>query len=154
MELTVLRKWRKEKYTIGQLLVNGRVFCDTLEDTDRGLTENMSISRIESKKVYAKTAIPIGRYRMDMHTVSQSFKSRSWAKPYGGKIPRFVNVPGFSGCLIHPGNTCEDTKGCLLVGENKAVGKVLNSVAAFKKLMDEYLIPATERGENIWITVK
>ena len=87
----------------------------------------MSLKEINNKKVYGETAVPTGTYKVDMNTVSPKFKSRTWAKPYGGKLPRLVLVPGYDGVLIHPGNKAEDTLGCILVGENKAVGQVLNS---------------------------
>lgn len=51
------------------------------------------------------------------------------------------------------GNTHSDSSGCLLTGENKAVGKVLNSTKCFYNLMDNYLLPAHKRGEEIWISI-
>ena len=152
MEITVNRKWKKQKYTISNLIIDGKVFSQVLEDTDRGLTSTMSKEEISKKKVYGNTAIPTGTYTIDMNTVSPSFKNRSWAKPYGGKIPRLLNVPGFDGILIHPGNTASDTSGCLLVGKNTIVGKVTDSVNTFNKLM-RLLLDAKARGEVIKIHI-
>ena len=149
MEILVKRIAKKSKYTIGKMYIDGQYICDTLEDADRGLNQNMSLKEINNKKVYGETAIPTGTYKVDMNTVSPKFKSRTWAKPYGGKLPRLVLVPGYDGVLIHPGNKAEDTLGCILVGENKAVGQVLNSQVTFKKIMS-----ILTKGTNITITIE
>lgn len=154
MELKVKRKAFKKDYTIGDLFVNGKFFSNTLEDTDRSLTQDMPIEEIKAKKVYGKTAIPTGTYDIDMNTVSPKFKDRSWAKPYGGKIPRLVNVLGFDGVLCHPGNTSSDTSGCLLVGKNSIKGMVTDSTRTFHELMSKYLLPAKVKGEKITITIE
>lgn len=154
MEVILDRKYKKANYTIGKLYINGKYICDTCEDKDRGLNNKMSASEVLRKKVYGLTAIPTGRYLIDMKTVSQKFKTRTWAVPYKGKIPRLVNVPGFSGVLIHPGNSADNSWGCILPGKNKAVGKVLDSQLTFRMLMDSYFVPASYKGENIWITIK
>jgi hypothetical protein len=65
----------------------------------------MSEDEIKSKKIYGETAVPTGTYKIDMSTVSPKFKNRSWARPYEGKVPRLINVKGFDGVLIHPGNS-------------------------------------------------
>ena len=149
MEILLKRIAKKSKYTIGKMYIDGQYICDTLEDADRGLNQNMSLEEIKNKKVYGETAVPTGTYKVDMNTVSPKFKSRTWAKPYGGKLPRLVLVPGYDGVLIHPGNKAEDTLGCILVGENKAVGQVLNSQVTFKKVMS-----ILTKGTNITITIK
>lgn len=154
MEITIKRIAKKATYTIGRLYVDGKYVCDTLEDKDRGLTDDMSLSDIKSKKVYGETAIPTGTYKLDMNTVSPKFKDRSWAKPYDGKIPRFVDVKGFDGVLIHPLNKSSETLGCVGVGKNTIVGMVTDSTNTFKMLMDNYLIPAKKRGESITITIE
>ena len=136
MEIKVKRIARKEAYTIGKMYVDGAYVCDTLEDKDRGLTSNMSVAQICGVKIKGETAIPTGRYLVDMKTVS----------------PR-CNTPGYQGVLIHIGNTAKDTDGCILVGENKEKGKVLNSTATFRKVYAK-LKAADERGEQIWITIE
>lgn len=95
----------------------------------------MTPEYISKVKIYGETAIPTGTYKISKNIVSQKFRERSWAKPYNGKIPRLQNVPGYSGVLIHPGNTANDSLGCILVGENKIKGKVVNSQNTFHKLM-------------------
>lgn len=152
MELKIDRRYKGTEYTIGSLYVNGSYFCDTLEDTDRGINSSMNLDEITKKKIYGKTAIPKGTYNIDMTTVSPKFKNRSWAKPYGGKVPRLLSVPGFDGVLIHPGNTASDTLGCILVGRNTIVGRVTDSTVTFHNLMKK-LLEAKTKGEGISITI-
>lgn len=135
MELLLKRIAKKNKYTIGNLYVNGEWFCNTLEDTDRGLTQDMPLEEIKKIKVYGKTAIPTGTYKVNMSIISPKFKSRVWAKPYNGMIPRLENVPGYEGILLHPGNSAEDSIGCILPGYNTVKGKVTQSQDTFHKLM-------------------
>ena len=154
MRLTLQRIAKREAYTIGRLYVDGIYFCDTVEDKDRGLKSHHPLEQIKKVKVYGETAIPMGTYTIDMDKVSPKFSNRSWAKPYSGKIPRLRSVPGFESILIHPGNTAASSLGCILVGINDKVGRVSDSQKTFKRLMDDYLIPAHERGETITITIQ
>lgn len=153
MEIKVKRIAKKEAYTIGKMYVNGAYVCDTLEDKDRGLTSNMSVAQICGVKIKGETAIPTGRYLVDMKTVSPRFGGRAQYQFCKGRLPRICNVPGYNGVLIHCGNTEKDTDGCILVGDNKAVGQVLNSTATFRRLYP-ILKAADERGEQIWITIE
>lgn len=124
MELLLKRIFRGNKYTIGHLYINGDYYCDVLEDVDRGLSNDMSEEEIKKIKVYGKTAIPTGRYKVEV-TYSPKFKRH---------LPILLNVKGFSGIRIHSGNTAEDTLGCLLVGYNKVKGQVINSRVTSDKL--------------------
>lgn len=153
MELFLERKYKKSNYTIGKLYINGKYFSNTIEDKDRNLNSNMPESQIKGLKVYGETAIPTGTYTIDMNTISPKFKDRSWAKPYGGKLPRLLNVKGFEGVLMHVGNTCQDSYGCVLMGLNTKKGMVTNSTEYFHKLMKE-LLAAKLKGEEIKITIK
>ena len=154
MKITIDRKWPKDTYTIGRLYVNGTYFCNTLEDTDRGLDSRMTEAQINKKKVYGETAIPKGTYLVDMNTVSPKYKAVSWYDNLcGGKMPRLKAVPGFSGILVHPGSTALDTKGCILVGKNSAVGKLTESRATFQWLYVK-MSAAAKRGELITIEIK
>lgn len=135
MEIVLERKWKKPNYTIGILSIDGKRFCETLEDVDRGLKDSMSIEQIKSLKKPHITAIPTGIYEVNLNTVSPKFGSRSFYKEVcKGKVPRLLNVKGFDGILIHAGNKAEDTDGCILVGRNRVVGQVINSQATFKEL--------------------
>ena len=143
-------------YTHGRLSLEECGFlCWTLEDEDRGLTQDMDPEKIKAVKVYGKTAIPTGRYRVVLQ-VSPSLKDRSYAKPYGGRFPVLVGVPGFSGVMIHPGTTTSDTRGCLLVGmlHSGTRGRIFDSQKAYRDLMDFYVWPAYLRNEEIWITIE
>lgn len=139
MNIQLKRIAKKETYTIGKLYIDGVYFCDTIEDKDRGLNQTMSINDIKKKKVYGETAIPTGTYIIDMNVVSPKFKTRKWAIPYDGKIPRLQNVKGFDGVLIHPGSSSKDTYGCLLVGKNTLIGKLTESQITFHNLMKKLL---------------
>ena len=152
MKLQLNRRYKGKGYTIGSLCVDGVKFCDTLEDTDRGLTSSMTLDEIKAKKVKGATAIPTGVYTVNMNTVSPRCKERAWAKPYGGIVPRLEAVPGYVGVLIHPGNTATDTEGCILVGRNTVVGRLTESRNTYLKLM-ALLVEANKKGELITIDI-
>ena len=154
LELLLDRKYKNETYTIGNLYVDGEWFCNTLEDKDRGLSQTMSLEEIKETKVYGETAIPTGRYEVSMDIVSPKYNGVKWYKDnFGGRMPRLENVKGFSGILIHSGNTALDSNGCILVGLNKAKGKVLDSRATFQKLW-KILEQARKAGKTIYLTVQ
>lgn len=142
MNITLNRIAKKAKYTIGKLYINDKYFCDTLEDTDRGLTQSMTEQQIVSKKVYGKTAIPTGTYRIII----------SYSNKFKKQMPLLLNVPGFAGIRIHSGNTEKDSLGCILVGKNKAVGKVLESRDTYSKLFS--ILQEANKKETIKITIK
>jgi hypothetical protein len=139
MELKVKRLYKKSDYTIGKMYINGEYFCDTVEDTDRGLSQNMKNSTIEAKKMYGKTAIPIGRYKVTL----------TYSNKFGKTLPLLKDVLGFSGVRIHSGNTAEDSLGCIIVGDNKIKGGVINSRVTMERLM------AKLRGQTeIYISIE
>lgn len=136
MELRLRRIARRETYTIGKLYIDGEYFCDTLEDTDRGLRQDMSLPVIRAKKRNGVTAIPTGRYKVTLKVQSPRFSKKAMYDFCKGYLPRLINVLGFEGVLIHVGNTAKDTEGCILVGRNTKVGKVLESRVTFTKLYE------------------
>lgn len=152
MKLTLKRRIKEPEYTIGTLYIDNTQFSDTLEDRDRGLSDSQTGADIKNIKVYGQTAIPTGTYTIDMNTVSSKFKDRSWAIPYQGKIPRLLNVKGFTGVLIHPLNTAEESLGCIGVGVNSQKGKITNSTTYFHNLMKQ-LVAANNNNEVITITI-
>lgn len=134
MKLRVERLWKKPAYTVGRLFVDGKFFCNTLEDTVRDLSNK--------KKVYGKTAIPYGEYKVVYN----------WSPKFGRNLPRLLNVPAFEGILIHPGNTADDSAGCILVGRNTEVGRLTESRYTSDKL--NVLIEDAQRGgESITIEI-
>lgn len=143
LNITVERKFKKPTYTIGIVYVNGERFCNSMEDKDRGLTSSMSLEEIKSKKVYGETAIPTGTYTVQ-YTYSNKFKKM---------MPLLVGVKGFDGIRIHSGNTAKDSLGCILLGENKEVGKVVNSRVTCDKFY-AIIKKAIDNKEPITITIK
>lgn len=113
MKLLLKRIALKEKYTIGKLYIDGEFFSDTLEDP------------VREEKIYGQTAIPKGTYKV---TITLSPRFRRW-------LPLLHDVPNFEGVRIHRGNTPEDTHGCILVGQNKIKGQVVNSAYTEIELM-------------------
>lgn len=126
MKLTLKRIAFKEKYTIGRLYIDGVYFCDTIEDKDRGLNNDMGLAEIMVKKRYGETAIPTGHYEVEI----------TYSPKYKRMMPEIKDVKGFSGIRIHSGNTAKDTLGCLIVGKNTVVGMVTESRKTYYKLFE------------------
>lgn len=133
MEITVKRFKLTKRCTIGNMLIDGKFFCNTLEDKVRKLPEEA--------KVWGKTAIPAGTYNVEMYE-SPRFKRR---------LPLLKDVPYFTGILIHRGNTVEDTVGCILVGE--ANGEQVWNSTPYEKELCRRIDEATARGEKVTITI-
>lgn len=141
MKLELKRRFLGESYAIGSLSIDGKKFCDTLEDKVRDLNKN-GVFDGDEKKVYGETAIPYGTYDVVVD-YSPKFKR---------ELPRLQNVRHFEGILIHRGNTAEDSAGCILVGENKVKGKVINSTPYERELV-RILKEAQDRKEPITIKI-
>lgn len=135
MELILKRIAKKKSYTIGRLYIETEYFCDTLEPTWRDYKHG-------ARKIMGCSAIPEGRYAV---VITWSAKLEAW-------LPLLLHVPNFEGIRIHSGNTAQDTAGCILVGQNREVGKVLNSRTWLKKLKAK-IVEAKENGEPVHITV-
>ena len=155
MEILIDRKWKKEGYTIGKLYIDGVPFCETLEDRDRGLSSSMPLEEIRAIKKAATTAIPTGTYRVRMDIISPKYSTKEWyiRNCHGARMPRLENVPGYEGVLVHPGNTADDTEGCILAGRNKVKGKVVQSKETFMLLYNK-MYEAYSKGKEIRITIK
>lgn len=157
MELVVDRKWKKQSYTISNLIIDGEVFCNILEDTDRGLDSSMTLDKIKELKKPSITAIPRGTYKVTLDVYSPKFGNRTFYKEVcNGKLPRLLNVKGFDGILIHVGegyNGKDLTSGCILVGRNTIKGGLTQSKECFKELYKK-LKTAVNKGEQITITIK
>lgn len=154
MKLLLDRRYKKDTYSIGKLYVDGAYFCDTVEDKDRGLTDKDSLDKIKTTKVYAKTAIPLGTYKVTMGVISPKFSQKAYYKSFcNGRMPRLLNVKGFDGILIHKGSNANSSAGCIIVGKNTVVGGVTNSQYYFEQLY-KLLDNAYKRGESIEIEIK
>lgn len=121
-----------ETYTIGELYVDGKWECYTLEDKVRPAGE----------KVYGQTAIPVGQYKVIVN-VSNRFKRL---------LPLLLDVPQFEGVRIHPGNRPEDTEGCILVGRKKDNGTILESRLAFTPLLEK-IKAACDSKDTVWLEI-
>ena len=157
MEIILKRIAKKNDYTIGKMYIKDEkmeYFCDTLEPTWRNLLgiklskeqESERCGRrsgFKARKIQGKTAIPEGRYPL---VITKSPRFKAW-------LPLLMGVPQFSGIRIHAGNTAKDTQGCILVGENKKVGMVVNSRIWLHRFIKKF-VEARERDEPIYITIE
>jgi hypothetical protein len=129
MNLKVVRKTFTEQSTVGELSVNGKFECFTLED------------KVRAVKIHGATAIPEGIYEVAI-TFSEKFQKQ---------LPLLLKVPNYEGVRIHSGNTAADTEGCILVGSSKGPDFVGNSRAAFKALFPK--IEAALKKEKVFIQI-
>jgi len=135
MKLQLKRIYFAPDYTIGKLSIDGIPFCDVLEDRNRDTNKD---GKLETPKVFGETCIPFGTYQVTIN-MSTRFKR---------ELPLLLNVPGFDGIRIHPGNMAADTHGCLLVGINDVKGRVSQSQVTFSKLF-----PILKKATNIQIEI-
>ena len=142
LQFTLIRKYKKDTYTIGELYVNGKLTCNTCEDADRKLNAFMSEAQVKKAKIKGQTAIPTGSYEM---TVSMSPK-------FGRRLIEVKGVKGFSGIRIHRGNTAADSEGCILPGENKIKGGVINSTRD-EELLTQMVENAVRCNEQCLLTI-
>ena len=128
----------------GQL--EGSFLCDTLEPTALELkttVDKAAVLRSPRKTAALKPfAIPEGRYPL---VVTWSPKFKEW-------LPLLLHVRGFEGIRIHAGNTAADTQGCILVGENRRKGQVLDSRRTLSLL--KRMLAHRPLGEAVYITVE
>ena len=134
MEIIIKRIARKTGYTIGHLSINDHTICDTLEPH--------CIDWSRERKLPGKTAIPEGRYRVEM----------IYSAKFERQMPYLQGVPHFTGVMIHQGNAPKNTQGCILVGYNTIRGLVLKSRDAMLKI-DEYIKYARKAKQEIWCDI-
>lgn len=134
MHLVLQRQPTASGCTIGRLQVDGADQCWTLEDVVRPPS---------ATKVPGATAIPAGTYRVTV----------TWSPRFKTRLPLLHDAPGFEGVRIHPGNTADDTEGCILVGADRGKAAILRSRAAFGPLLQK-LDDAAARGEEITIEIR
>jgi hypothetical protein len=139
MKLELVRIANRPTYCIGKLYIDGVWFCDTIEDTDRGLDDSMSVDEILKKKIKGETAIPTGIYKVEI----------TYSPKYKRMMPLILGVKGYSGIRIHSGNISKDAEGCLLVGRNTVVGMVTDSRNTYQRLFAKL-----QKAKDITIEIK
>lgn len=151
MKLTIKRTITRNSYTLGKLYVDGVYFCDTLEDKDRGLTQDMSVEQIKSMKVPGETAIPKGTYRVTLDVVSPKFsKYPFYMETCEGKLPRLIDVKGYEGVLIHVADGPKRdslVQGCIGIGNLSAEEYLMNGKKVFAELYNKM------KGNNIELEI-
>jgi hypothetical protein len=147
---TLTRRWFNKDSTVSTIEdPEGRHLAYAVEDpvrepaggppsADQGVVD----AWVRSWKVKGATAIPYGRYRL-AYTASPRLKRYTI---------RLLDVPGFDGILIHPGNTAADSMGCILLGISTDRAKVAGSRDAVAKL-EKILVPLIQSGEEIYLDI-
>lgn len=125
--------------TIGDLSIGGHHVCWVCEDPVREVPGEPAWRW----KVPGKTAIPVGRYKIE----------RTWSPRFQRTLPLLVDVPGFEGIRIHAGNTADDTEGCLLPGLVRRPKGVGDSQLAFREVL-KWLDSIEFQGLDAYITIK
>ena len=133
MKLELFRIRFSDRTTQGELWVDGKTECWTLEDKRREPGE---------PKVYGETAIPEGEYEIEL----------AHSERFNRVMPYILDVPNFTGIMFHPGNTEWDTAGCILVGLSRSPDRVWDSRLAFNRLLAK-LEDATRKGEDITLRI-
>lgn len=135
MKLTIKRTALRSSYTLGKLYIDGQFFCSTLEDLDRGLTQDMPLNLIKSLKIPGKTAIPKGTYKVTLDVVSPKFsKYPFYMKVCEGKLPRLIDVKGYEGVLIHVADGIKRDallQGCIGIGNLSSEEYLINGKQVF-----------------------
>ena len=130
--------WKKPDWTISNFTMNGVKLCESLEDTDRGLRQDMTLEQIKKIKKEGITAIPSGRYEVVLRYSPHFKRETPWIK----------DVPGYQWILIHAGNNPKHTRGCVLPGENKIKGKVINS-----RKYEDIITAEIRKHDKCYITI-
>ncbi len=145
LELVLYRKESNSQETAGELYLNGKLLCKTLEDEKRAV------------KVWGETRIPAGKYEIILRTFGGHHESYKKRFAFHKGMLWLQNVPGFKDILIHIGNTDKDTAGCILVGNrlSKQDGRIslLQSTDAYTTNYP-IIANAIGRGEKVYITIK
>lgn len=131
MIIRIIREPSLNGTTIGVVMVDDRFLCWSLEDAIRDV------------KVAGETAIPAGRYRVAL----------THSPKFGRVLPEVLNVPGFAGVRIHPGNSAADTEGCLLFGHQRKGAFIEQSRMACDKVQEQ-IAAAAARGEQCWLLIE
>ena len=143
MNLELLRNYHFTKgFTAGQMLINDKLLCYTLEDEVREVPGRP----VSEWKIKGETAIPTGRYRVVL-TRSPRFKR---------VLPEVLNVPGYTGIRIHRGNKASHTEGCILVGmaDGNDRDAWLGNSAPAEALIISRINEAINSGQQVWLTVR
>ena len=136
------RNFLGEKYCIGTLYNEKDYLCDTMEDTVRDLNKDGDLEDPGEGKLFGETAIPFGRYRLIL----------TWSPKFKRLLPEVLLVKHFTSIRMHAGNTQKDSLGCILVGENKVKGSLINSRAK-EIIVVTLLKDLIERNNEVWLNV-
>lgn len=147
MLIKLFRHTFTEESTIGTMVI-GQKSWHTIEDKDRGLQQSMGTGQVQDIKVYAKTAIPYGMYRVVI-TQSQRFTKQKGSPVF---TPQLLQVPGFEGIRIHPANYASQLEGCIAPGVSTGTNAVYQSKVAYREILDLINIEI-KKGESVWIEI-
>ena len=142
MKLRLEIRYLGPTYTIGTLFMDGEYLCETVEDKVRDYNKDGDLLDAGETKIFGETAIPYDIYVVDL-TMSPKFQRL---------LPILIDVRHFTYIRIHKGVHAGHSHGCILPGENKEKGKVLNS-KKYEMIIVERMLEAIKKGEEITIEI-
>ena len=126
MHLKVVRNVFTNEATIGDLYIDGKFFCHTLENPDRGLHQNNSLLKIKAYNLFKPTAIPLGIYKVDVNMRAS----------FGKLLPQILNVKGFDPVTLQRGSFVNSLKGLILIGYKQGKNSLFNCNTIESDLID------------------
>ena len=138
MKIKLIRTNLQPTYTEGELWIDGKFFCYTIEDKVRakaGLWNRLV-------KVYAETAIPYGTYPVIV----------TWSNRFQRMLTGIFNVPDFEGIRIHNGTSAKSSAGCIIVSfKRMGAGFLVNDKDAMNLLCGK--VADVQKNEKITIEI-
>lgn len=130
-----------ENYTQGRVYLDNVFFCHSCEDEDRFLER--SLEDVSERKIYGRTAVPRGKYRL----------ITSMSHRFGKVLPEVLDTPGFSGIRMHGGNRAEDSLGCILVGRVRTSSGIAQCADTVQRIIQQ-IEDAADLGIETWLEIE
>lgn len=123
MRLRIKRTYFRDDCTLGFLQVEregGRweYLCDTVEPRAIAWVDRPLIGQKAGVHVPGRTAIPEGRYRIEIRE----------SKTYKREMPFLCGVPGFRKVVLRTGRSPARSRGDILVGDRRTFGRLFGMI--------------------------
>jgi hypothetical protein len=145
-----MRTWEVARFGFGEDSTLGMWYRVTDEGRKR-LCFNLEDER-RVTKVAGETCIPVGTYTLKLRTDGRNATKYGERWDWHKGMIELVDVKDFVAIQVHPGNTDDDTRGCLLPGRVPLVYpdgefRVGKSSGAYRMIYEE-IVPHLIAGEK------